>query len=240
MKKLSILLLSTLALLFSLSSCETLSGIAKDVLSEPSLEEIGRGLKEALSNGITKGVNVLSQKDGYFKSAYKILLPPEARKVTEKLKNVPGFTNLENELLEKINRGAEDAAKEAGPIFLNAIRQMTFQDATNILMGVDNSATDFLNRTTSQQLYEKFNPKIVASLDKIGTNNLWRKAANAYNNIPLVADVNNDLDDYVTKEALKGLFGKVGEEEKNIRRNRSSRTSELLRKVFAKQDANRK
>lgn len=240
MKKLSILLLLLLALLFPLASCDTLSGIAKEVLSEPTLEEIGRGLKEALSNGIKKGVNVLSQKDGYFKSAYKILLPPEARKVTEKLKNVPGFSNLENELLEKINRGAEDAAKEAGPIFLNAIRSMTFQDATNILMGADNSATEYLNRTTNQQLYDKFNPKIVASLNKIGANNLWRKAADAYNNIPLVADINNDLDDYVTKEALKGLFGKVAEEEKNIRRNRGSRTTELLRKVFAKQDTNRK
>ena len=238
MKKL--LIFPLLISLFVVSSCDVLKEAAGTILSEPSIDEIGRGLKEALTNGITKGANALSVKDGYFKSAYKILLPPEARKVTEKLKNVPGFTNLENELLEKINRGAEDAAKEAGPIFLNAIRQMTFQDATNILMGVDNSATDFLNRTTSQQLYEKFNPKIVASLDKIGANNLWRKAANAYNNIPLVADVNNDLDDYVTKEALKGLFGKVGEEEKNIRRNRSSRTSELLRKVFAKQDANRK
>lgn len=239
MKKISALLLS-FALLFSISSCETLKSIAGEVLSEPSLEEIGRALKEALSNGISKGVNVLSQKDGYFKSAYKILLPADAQKVAAKLRNIPGFNNLENELLEKINRGAEDAAKEAGPIFLTAIRSITFQDATNILMGADNSATEYLNRTTNQQLYDKFNPKIVASLDRIGANNLWRKAADAYNKIPLVTKVNNDFDDYVTKEALKGLFGKVAEEEKNIRRNRGSRTTELLKKVFAKQDTNRK
>lgn len=239
MKKISALLLTASLLLF-MSSCETLQGIANDVLAEPSLEEIGRGLKEALSNGIGKGVDVLSQKDGYFKSAYKILLPADARKVTDKLRNIPGFNNLENELLEKINRGAEDAAKEAGPIFLTAIRSMTFQDATNILMGADNSATEYLNRTTNQQLYDKFNPKIVASLDKIGANNLWRKAADTYNKIPLVTKVSNDFDDYVTKEALKGLFAKVGEEEKNIRHNRTARTSELLKKVFAKQDTNRK
>lgn len=227
-------------LLLSFAACDVLKEVANDVLSEPSIEEIGRGLKEALNNGISKGVDQLSQKDGYFKSAYKILLPEDARKVADKLRNIPGFNNLENELLEKMNRGAEDAAKEAGPIFVSAIRQLTFQDATNILLGADNAATDYLNRTTNQQLYDKFNPKIVASLDKIGANQLWRKAADAYNKIPLVTKVNNDFDDYVTKQALKGLFGKIEEEERNIRRNKASRTTDLLRKVFAKQDASRK
>jgi hypothetical protein len=224
----------------SFSSCETLQEVANTILSEPTVEEIGKGLKEALNSGISKGVNSLGVKDGYLKSAYKILLPEDARKVTDKLKNVPGFSNLESELIEKMNRGAEDAATEAAPIFLNAIFSLSFQDATNILMGADNAATDYLNRTTSQQLYDKFNPKIVASLDKIGANDLWRKAADAYNKIPLVTKVNNDFDDYVTKEALKGLFGKIAEEEKNIRRNRSSRNTEVMRKVFAKQDTNRK
>ena len=224
----------------SFSACDTLQQIANEALSEPTVAEIGQGLKEALSNGITKGVNVLSARDGYYKSAYKILLPEEARKVTDRLKVVPGFTNLENELLEKINRGAEDAAKEAGPIFLTAIKAMTIQNAANILMGADNSATQYLNSTTYQPLYQKFNPKIVASLDKIGANNLWAKAADAYNKIPLVTKVNNNLGDYVTKEALKGLFAKVEEEEKNIRRNKLARGSDLLKKVFAKQDSNRK
>jgi len=224
----------------SFSACDTLQQIANEALSEPTVAEIGQGLKEALSNGITKGVNVLSARDGYYKSAYKILLPEEARKVTDRLRVVPGFTNLENELLEKINRGAEDAAKEAGPIFLTAIKAMTIQNAANILMGADNSATQYLNSTTYQPLYQKFNPKIVASLDKIGANNLWAKAADAYNKIPLVTKVNNNLGDYVTKEALKGLFAKVEEEEKNIRRNKLARGSDLLKKVFAKQDSNRK
>jgi hypothetical protein len=239
MQKISILTL-LLGFVLSFSACDVLQEAAGKVLSEPTLDEMGRGLKEALTNGITKGVSVLSQRDGYFKSAYKILLPEEARKVTDKLKNIPGFSNLENELLEKINRGAEDAATEATPIFVSAIRQLTFQDVTNILMGQDNAATEFLNRTTNQQLYEKFNPKIVSSLDKIGANSLWKKAADAYNKIPLITKVNNDLDDYVTKEALKGLFSKVAEEEKNIRRNKGARSSELLKKVFAKQDTNRK
>lgn len=226
--------------IFSITSCDVLKEVATGVLAEPTAEEIAKALKEALSNGATKGANALSLRDGYFKSAYKILLPDDVRKVTDKLKGVPGFTNLENELLEKMNRGAEDAAKEAGPIFLSAIRQMTFQDALNILMGPDNSATDYLIKTTSTQLYEKFNPKIVASLEKIGANALWKKAADTYNKIPLVTKINNDLDDYVTKKALDGLFGKVAEEEKNIRRNKGARTTELLKKVFAKQDTNRK
>ena len=239
MKKFTLILsLITGPLLFS--SCDTLQQIANEALNEPSLAEIGQGLKQALSNGIQKGVNDLSATDGYFKSAYKILLPEEARKVTDKLRVVPGFSNLENELLEKINRGAEDAAKSAGPIFATAIRGMTFQDATNILMGADNAATTYLHKTTYDQLYGKFNPKIVNSLDKIGANDLWKKAADAYNKIPLVNKVNNDLGDYVTTEALKGLFSKIEVEEKNIRRNPVARTSSLLKKVFAKQDSNRR
>ncbi len=221
-------------------ACDTLQGIAKDVMAEPTLDEIGRGLKEALTNGISKGVDVLSAKDGYFKSAYKILLPPEARKVTDRLRVIPGFEKLEDNLIERINRGAEDAAKEAKPIFVSAIRSMTFSDATNILMGTDNAATDFLVRTTNQQLYDKFNPKIIASLDKVGANELWKKAAEVYNKIPLIREkVNTDLDDYITKEALKGLFAKVGDEEKNIRSNKLARPSALLKKVFSKQDSNR-
>ncbi len=229
-----------LVCLLAMPACDTLKEVANSVLSEPTIDEIGRGLKDALAKGATRGAGELSAQDGYLKSAYKILLPEQARKVADKLRVVPGFNNFENELLEKINRGAEDAAKEAGPIFLNSIKQMTIQDATNILLGADNSATEYLKRTTNTELYQKFNPKIVASLNKIGANNLWKKAADAYNKIPLVTKVNSDLDDYVTTQALTGLFGKVSEEEKNIRRNKGARTTELLKKVFAKQDANRK
>ena len=234
MKKL--LILPLFLALFATPSCDVLQQAAGTILSEPSLQEIANGLKEALTVGITKGANALSVKDGYFKSAYKILLPSEVRTVTDKLKNIPGFGNIENELLEKMNRGAEDAAKEAAPIFVTAIRGLTFNDAKNILMGKDNAATDFLHRTTNQPLYDKFKPKIINSLDKIGANDLWSKAINAYNKIPLVNKINSDLSDYVTKEALKGLFKKIEEEEKNIRNNKLARGSDLLKKVFAQQD----
>lgn len=222
------------------TSCDTLAGIAKEVLLEPTVDEIGRGLKEALDKGITKGVERLSAKDGYYRSPYKIQLPPEARQVTDRLKALPGFEKLEENLLEKINRGAETAAKEATPIFVSAIRALTFKDVTNLLMGADNAATDYLQRTTQQQLYDKFNPVIVRSLEDVGANSLWKKAADTYNKIPFIAKVNNDLDDYITKEALKGLFAQMESEEKNIRHNKLARTSDLLRKVFAKQDSNRK
>lgn len=198
--------------------------------------EISSGLKEALNIGIGKGSDQLSQTDGYFKSPYKILLPPEARKVTDRLKNVPGFTDVENIVLEKINRGAEDAAKKAKPIFVSAIKQMTFSDALNILMGSSDAATRYLERTTSTQLYNEFNPVIVASLDKFSARKYWSDAVTAYNKIPFVDKANPNLDQYVTNEALKGLFSMVEKEELNIRKNISARTTDLLRRVFAKQD----
>lgn len=234
MKKYTIL--SLLLGLLAFASCDVLQQAATTILNEPSADEINKGLKEALTNGVTKGVRLLSQKDGYLKSIYKIELPANVRTVTDKLKNVPGFSDIEERLIEKMNRGAEDAAKEATPIFVSAITGMTFQDATNILMGSDDAASQYLNKTTSQQLYSKFKPKIESSLDKIGATELWKKTFDTYNKIPFVNKVNSDLGDYVTKEALNGLFRKISEEEKNIRHNKLARTSDLLKKVFSKQD----
>lgn len=200
-------------------------------------EEAGAGLKEALNIGITKGADILSQKDGYFKSSYKIFLPEEARKITDKLQVIPGFSNIENEILEKINRGAEDAAKKAAPIFANAIKQMTFNDAMNILMGEQDAATVYLRRLTFNQLYQEFNPVINESLDKFNARKIWSDAFTAYNKIPLVnKQVETDLGQYVTEQALTGLFQMVEKEEVNIRQNVAARTSDLLKKVFAKQD----
>ncbi len=205
-------------------------------VDELTTGEISSGLKQALEIGIGKGSDLLSKKDGYYKSAYKILLPPEARKITDKLSGIPGFSNVEEIILEKINRGAEDAASRAKPIFVNAIRQMSFADAMDILMGEKNAATSYLNRTTHQALYDEFNPVIVQSLDKFEARKYWRDAVNAYNKVPFVQKANPDLDDYVTNEALNGLFSMVEKEELNIRNNVSARTTDLLRKVFAKQD----
>lgn len=235
MKKL--FLLSALTLVFS--SCDVLQQVVETSMNQPvplTTTEIAAGLKQALEFGITEGATKLSQTDGYFKSAYKILLPPEARKVTEKLKSIPGFTNVENIILEKINRGAEDAAKKAAPIFKNAITKMTFNDALGILMGSQNAATQYLEKATNTQLYAEFNPVIAESLDKFSARKYWADALNAYNKIPLVEKANPDLDDYVTKQALNGLFTMVEKKEIEIRTNIASRTTDLLKKVFAKQD----
>lgn len=198
--------------------------------------DIGNGLKEALQAGINKGADRLSATDGYYKSAYKILLPAEARQVTDRLKNVPGFAQVEENILEKINRGAEDAAKSAKPIFVRAITSMTFNDAMSILKGDRDAATQYLRRVTYDQLYAQFNPVIVQSLDKFNARQYWSDAVTAYNRIPLVKPANPSLDDYVTRQALEGLFDMVKQEENNIRTNIAARTTDLLKRVFAEQD----
>ncbi len=227
-----------LVLLLQVTACAELQNIAGSVIQGGGLtpDQIGLGLKEALNIGIGKGSDKLSLTDGYFKSAYKIFLPDEVRKVTDRLKVIPGFGQAENELIKLLNRGAEDAAKSAKPIFVSAIKGMTFADATNILMGADNAATSYLHKTTNSQLYNAFRPKIVNSLDKVNATKYWRDIVTTYNKIPLVKKVNPELDDYVTQKDLEGLFSMVEKKEKGIRNNISERSSDLLKKVFAKQD----
>ena len=228
--------------LLSLTACDTtdLNSVLGAVLnSENGLTstEIGSGLKEALEIGISKGSDRLSRENGYFESPYKILLPEAVRKVTDRLQNIPGFSNLEANILEKINRGAEDAASKAKPIFVNAIKSMTITDALGILKGDKDAATVYLKRVTYQQLYNEFNPVIVESLDKFNARQYWSDAVNTYNRIPLLNDeVDPDLDDYVTNKALDGLFSQVAKEELDIRNNIGARTTDLLRRVFAAQD----
>ena len=232
----NLILSLTLIFAVTLPSCDTLQQAANDYLNEPTLTEIGLGLKQALEFGISEGSNVLSQRDGYYKSIYKILLPEEARIVTERLKVIPGFSNLEDVILEKLNRAAEDAAKSAAPIFVDAIRQITFDDAINILMGSDDAATQYLNAKTFNPLYQEFKPVIVTSLNKFNAIEYWADAVNAYNKIPFVSKVNPNLDEYVTEKALTGLFAMVAKKELGIRNDVSQRTTDLLKKVFKKQD----
>jgi len=198
--------------------------------------DIANGLKEALEFGVDDSVNFLSAKDGYFKSAYKILLPDEANTVIDKLKIIPGFSNLENELIKKINHAAEDAAGKAGPIFFDAIRGMSFNDAMGILMGQDDAATNYLHNKTYNGLYNEFKPVLVTSLNKFGALDYWKDAVNKYNSLPFVSDVNPDLADHINTKALVGLFDLVEKKEKGIRTDIGQRTTKLLKDVFAKQD----
>lgn len=228
------IILFTLLISLSLPSCDTLQQLSAGL--EPTSAEIGQGLKQALEFGISEGATLLAQRDGYFKSEYKILLPPEARKVTDKLKFIPGFGDVENIILEKLNRAAEDAANAAKPIFVSAIKEMTFDDALQILMGPQNAATQYLDQKTHVPLYNEFHPVVVTSLNKFNAIQYWADAVNAYNKIPLVEKVNPSLDQYVTEAALDGLFGMVAKKEIQIRTDINSRTTDLLRKVFSKQD----
>ncbi|NRB64133.1 MAG: DUF4197 domain-containing protein [Saprospiraceae bacterium] len=235
------LFLATLAMIISTScSSQTLGGLlnkANQVLNgELSEEEIGKGLKEALNKGVNESVDFLAKENGYYETIYKILLPEEAEVVVSKLRMVPGFSNVEANLIEKINRAAEGAARKAGPIFLDAIKQMSFNDVTNILMGEDDAATRYLESTTYEALYNEFQPVIIASLDEVNARSYWKEAVTTYNKIPFTKDVNPELDDHVATKALVGLFSLVEKKEAEIRDNPAARTTDLLRKVFAQQD----
>ncbi|MFT4535305.1 MAG: hypothetical protein ACI9P5_002671 [Saprospiraceae bacterium] len=210
---------------------------AMDTLNSVTNTDIANGLKQALNFGVDDSVKFLSRENGYYASAYKILLPEEARKVTDKLKFIPGFQNVEEELIKRLNKGAEDAASKAGPIFFSAIKSMSFDDAMNILMGPKDAATTYLNNKTYTGLYSEFSPIIDQSLEKFNVQDYWAQAVNQYNKIPFITKVNPDLKDYVATEALKGLFSLVAKKELGIREDVSQRTTDLLKKVFAKQDS---
>lgn len=198
--------------------------------------DIASGLKEALNNGISKQVTKLTATDGFYKNeAVKILLPEELRKVDSGLRKL-GLSSLADEGLKVLNRAAEDAVKEATPIFVTAIKNMSFTDAKSILFGNDSAATTYLQNSSSTALYAKFNPIIKNSFTKVGADKVWHNIITKYNTIPLVNKVNPDLTDYVTTQAMNGVFKMISVEEKNIRTNLNSRTSLLLQKVFAMQD----
>ena len=206
------------------------------VTGEDESIDIGGGLKEALQVGVDQAVSSLSAEDGYFGSPYKILIPEDARKVVSTVSKVPGFQNIETDLLAKMNEAAEIAAKKAGPIFLNAIKQITFQDATNILMGEQDAATRFLERSSRQALYDEFMPVIQGALDEVKARELWSSAVSTYNKVPLVKKLNPELDDHVNSKALDGMFGLIETKEEGIRSDVGLRTSPLLQEVFARQD----
>jgi len=195
-------------------------------------EEIGKGLKEALTQGITKAAGSLSQADGYFKNPLvKIPFPPDAQKMEKKLREL-GMGNDVDHFIMTLNRGAEDAAKQAAPIFLNAVKKMSISDVMSLLNGPADAATQYLKKTTRTDLVTQFTPVIKASLDKVEATKYYSNLANAYDKIPFVKKVNPDLVAYTTDLAIQGLFTTIASEEKNIRANPAARTSDLLKKVF--------
>lgn len=196
---------------------------------------ISSGLKQALNLGLTDGISKLGQTNGFYNNALvKILLPQELQGVEKTLRNI-GLGSLADQGLKLLNSAAEDAVKEAAPIFANAITTMSFQDAAGILMGGNNAATNYLQQKTTAQLTQAFQPKIANSLGKVGADKVWSQIITKYNAIS-GKNINPDLNGYVTEQAIKGVFNMVAEKEAGIRGNSALRTTSLLQQVFALQD----
>ena len=245
------------ALAITFSSCAELMKIAQEVniptssvnIPVTNAENIS-GLKSSLDVGIEKAVGFLSAENAFYgNEALKILLPAEANQIIENIKLIPGGEDLVNRAVLSLNRSAEDAVKEATPIFKNAIRNMSIADAGKILFGPDSAATAYLRQTTYQELKTAFAPKVRASLDKplvagVSTNETWNTLSDAYNKVAntMVAKiaglkpVNISLEEYATQKALDALFVKVAEEEKAIRTDPVARVNEILKRVFGQLD----
>ena len=213
-------------------SSETATGI----LNKNGKVDIAAGLKEALNKGITEQVSKLTQVDGFYKNELvKIVMPEELSKVDKTLRKL-GMGSLADDGIKALNRAAEDAVKEATPVFVNAIKNIKIADAKTILMGNKNAATTYLLQSTNKELYTKFLPVVQQSIGKVGADKIWNGIIQKYNTVPLVSKINPDLNDYVTNKALEGVFKMIAIEEKNIRTDLQSRTSTVLKKVFAMQD----
>jgi hypothetical protein len=209
-----------------------------NALASLSSGDISQGLKEALNKGIEKQVTKLTAVDGFYKNEMvKILLPEELQKVDKTLRKM-GMSSLADKGILMLNRAAEDAVKESTPIFVDAVKNMSFTDAKNILMGDEKAATAYLQTETTNSLYAKFNPVIQSSFAKVGADKVWASIIKKYNSLPMVTKVNPDLTDYTTNKALEGVFKMIALEEKDIRTNLNARSTDLLKKVFAKQDKN--
>jgi len=235
MKKITILFV--LAILIStLSANAQLLKDAKKMLGQKSAgfseKDAADAIKEALVKGTGEGVKFVSKLDGYFGNPeIKIPFPPDAKTVETNLRSA-GMGKQVDQVILSINRAAEDAAKDAEQIFVAAIKGMTVKDAVNIVKGSNDAATQYLKRTTSPQLREKFLPVIKISLDKVNATKYWTDIIKAYNKIPFVQKMNPDLPDYVTAKAIDGLFVMIAKEELKIRKDPVARTTELLKKVF--------
>jgi len=231
------LLLPLLLVDFTLTSFDTYKTVNTTVnypQSIPSNLDIGNALKQALQQGTSKSADQLSAVNGFFgNAAVKILFPPEAKKVESTLRGM-GMNKLCDNVILSLNRAAEDAAKDAKPIFLDAIKHMTLQDVTGILTGPKDAATQYFKKSTTASLIVKFKPTIKASLDKVGATKYYGTAAGEYNKLPFVKHLNPDITDYATQKTIDGLFVEIAQEELKIRQNLpDTRTTPLMQKVFA-------
>jgi hypothetical protein len=190
------------------------------------------GIREALVKGTGQSVAFVSKTDGYFLNPeIKIPFPENAKNIESKLRAI-GLGSKVDEMVQTINHAAENAAKEAEPIFVSAIKGMNISDALQIIRGKNDAATQYLSKTTTPDLRTKFKPVIKSSLDKVDATRMWSELINDYNQIPFVTKQNPDLAAYVTDKAISGLFTMIAKEEVKIRQNPAARTTDLLKKVF--------
>jgi len=227
-------LLPVLMTVLFLSSCEVLNKLPQTTgMGGITEQEAAQGIREALAQGLTNAVLKLNREDGFFKDAlYKILLPPDAKKVENTLRSL-GFNSLVDKAILQINRGAEDAAGYAKPIFVDAVKSMTLQDAIGLVRNGDTSATHFFREKTTEKLLAAFLPVIKSSLDKVDATKYYGDVISKYNNFPTtIRKINPDLANFVTAKATDALFDLVAIEEKNIRTNIAARTTDILKKVF--------
>ena len=227
-------LLTAIGLIAVFNSCDVVKqlpqGGGTGTVTE---EEAGQGIKQALSQGLVKAVLQLNKENGFFGDAfYKILLPPDAKKIENTLRTL-GLGKQVDKAILQINRGAEDAVGFAQPIFIDAIKQMTLTDAINIVKGGDTSATHYFRSKTIGKLTAAFLPVIKSSLKKVDATKYYSDIVSTYNNFPTTFNkINPDLPGFVTGRATNALFDLVAKEEKNIRENPVARTTEILKKVF--------
>ena len=230
-------LLVVVAVVVTFCGCDVLQQLpqAAGVGGAITEAQAGQGIKEALSQGMVKAVLQLNKEDGFFKDAlYKVLLPPDAIKIENTLRTL-GLGSMVDKAILQINRGAEDAAGYAQPIFVEAIKNMTLSDAIGLVRNGDTSATHFFRVKTTPQLMAAFIPVIKSSLDKVEATKYYGDIVNKYNSFPTTfTKINPDLVNYVTSKATNALFDQVALEEKNIRNNFTARTSDILKKVFGK------
>ncbi len=238
---------------FILSSCAELLQVVQTIDSDRPLTEteVVSGLKEALKVGTDSAARRLSRINGYYgDEMIRILLPPEAAVITENIHRIPGGEKMLQDLIIRINRSAEDAAKEVTPIFVNAITRMTIRDGFNILKGDKNAATQYLKANTYEQLRNLYQPKIKTSLDKalvagISTNESWETLTSQWNRLAgsmagQIAGLNKvevELESYLTQRALDGLFVKLALEENKIRTDPMARVNDILKRVFGSKEA---
>jgi ribosomal protein L30/L7E len=234
-------LLSITFAFFAITGLQTITHCADACAQQqPSIFDMSAGIKDALLQGTSKSTSQLSALNGFFGNpSVKILFPPQAQKAEHTLRGL-GLGKQCDQVILSLNRAAEDAVAQAEPIFVDAIRHMSVDDAASILLGQPDAATQYFRRTTSAQLAIQFRPIIQASLNKVGATKYYGDVAKTYNKLPFVSHINPDLTDYATQQAINGIFIEIAKEELNIRRNLNARSTPLMRKVFSFADQGRK